>query len=197
MALLPSVLALAILLVTQASAFGDTGAQTKTNPAAGAAVVIAIICYSARKKPIGGWLLYYYISLYAGLAFSLLLLATTLQNYSPARWQSTELYALAIASTTLGQLILIMQPVVATILLKCREWKWLRLLRTILIGGVIWSAISVVLDSAFFSQGLAALDCLTFVWLVIWLAYFFQIRASETRFSFQGLGFSYANSAAS
>jgi hypothetical protein len=34
----------------------------------------------ARKQPIGGWLLYYCISLYAGLVFSLLLLATTLSG---------------------------------------------------------------------------------------------------------------------
>ena len=131
---------LATLLVFEASAFGDVGAQAKTNPGPPGVIVVAIICYLARKGPIGGWLLYYYISLYAGVAVSLLLLATTLQNYSPERWQSTELYALAIASTTLDQLILITQAVVATILLKWREWKWLKVLRAILIGSLIWSA---------------------------------------------------------
>jgi hypothetical protein len=167
---------LATLLVFEASAFGDVGAQTKTNPGPPAAIVVAIICYLARKEPIGGWLLYYYISLYAGVGLSLLLLAATLQNYSPARWQSTELYALAIASSALDQLILIIQAVVATILLKCREWKWLKLLRTILIGSLIWSAISIALDSAFFSGGNAVLDCFRLVWLAIWLAYFFSSK---------------------
>src|SRR5438874_50039 len=165
---------LATILVTQISVFGDAGAQTHTNPGPPAAVAIAIICYTARKQPIGGWLLYYYITLYVGLAVSLLLLAATLQNYSPARWQSTGLYALAIASTTLQQLILITQTVVATILLKRREWKWLKVLRAILIGGVIWSAISIGVDSAFFSEGYAALDCVILIQLVIWLAYFFR-----------------------
>src|SRR5206468_9932445 len=42
------------------------------------------------------------------------------------------------------------------------------------IGGVIWSAISIAVDAAFFSGGYAALDCLILVQLVIWLAYFFR-----------------------
>ena len=44
---------LATLLVFETSAFGDVGAQTKTNPGAPGAVVVAIICYLARKEPIG------------------------------------------------------------------------------------------------------------------------------------------------
>jgi hypothetical protein len=105
MMLLRSVLALANLLVTQASAFGDTGARNKTNSGAGAAVAIGIICYSSRKKPIGGWLLYYYnINLYVGLAISLLLLATTIQLAGTLEGHGTVNFRLA--GKALGQLIL-------------------------------------------------------------------------------------------
>ena len=153
--------------------FASAAAQTKTNPGPPAALVVAILCYALRKQPIGGWLLYYYISLYASLAVSLLLLATTLQNYSPARWQSTELYALAITTTALGQLPLLAQAVVATIFLKRREWEWLKLLRAILIAGVICIGLSIVLDSVFFRGDQTVLDWFALVWTVIWLAYFF------------------------
>ena len=78
--LIAVLLGLATLLVTQASLFGDAGAQTHTNTGPPAAVAVTIIWYMARQQPIGGWLLYYYISLYAGLVFSLLLLATTLSG---------------------------------------------------------------------------------------------------------------------
>ena len=88
----------AVLLVfTQASVLASTAAQTKTNPTP-LALVVGIICYLARKQPIGGWLLYYYISLYSVVAFSWVILAATFQNYSPERWQSAELYGFAIAS---------------------------------------------------------------------------------------------------
>jgi hypothetical protein len=103
----PRLIAALLLLITQAPVFASAAAQTKTNPGPPAALVVAILCYALRKQPIGGWLLYYCISLYAALAVSLLLFATTLQNYSPARWQSTELYALAITTTALGQLPLL------------------------------------------------------------------------------------------
>ena len=122
-------IAVLVLVLTQAPVLASTAAQTKSNPTPPLAVVVGIIRYLARKQPIGGWLLYYYISLYSGVALSLAILAGTIQNYSPERWQSTELYALAIASTALGQLTLIAQAVVATILLKRQEWKWVKLLR--------------------------------------------------------------------
>jgi S1-C subfamily serine protease len=169
----PRLIAALLLVITQASVFASAAAQTKTNPGPAAALVVAILCYAVRKQPIGGWLLYYYISLYTSLAVSLLLLATTLQNYSPARWQSTELYALAIATTALGQLPLLAQAVVATILLKGREWAWLKLLRAILIAGVICIGLSIVLDSVFFRGDQTVLDWFALVWTVIWLAYFF------------------------
>ncbi len=169
----PRFVSVFLLLLTQASVFASAAAQTKTNPGPPGAVVVGIICYLARKQPIGGWLLYYYISLYSGLALSFVLLAATIQNYSPERWQSTELYALAIESTALPQLALILQAVIATILLKRREWKWLKLLRAVLIGSVICTGITIVFDSVFFSPDQTVFDWFALIWLVIWLGYFF------------------------
>jgi Protein of unknown function (DUF2569) len=168
--------AVLLLVLAQASVFANTTAQTKTNPGPPVVVVVAIICFLARKQPIGGWLLYYYISLYSGLALSFVLLAATIQNYSPERWQNTEEYALAIESTALPQLALIAQAVVATILLKCREWKWLQLLRAILIGSVICTGITIVIGSVFFSPDQTVFDWFALIWLVIWLAYFFTSK---------------------
>jgi hypothetical protein len=172
----PRFVAVFLLLLTQASVFASTAAQTKTNPGPPGVVLIAIICFLARKQPIGGWLLYYYISLYSGLALSFALLGATIQNYSPERWQSTELYALAIVSTALPQLALIVQVVVATILLKRREWKWLKLLRAVLIGSVICIGITIVIGSVFFSPDQTIFDWIALIWLVIWLAYFFTSK---------------------
>jgi S1-C subfamily serine protease len=113
------------------------------------------------------------------------LLAATIQNYSPERWQSTELYALAIASIALAQLSLIVQAVVATILLKRREWKWVKLLRAVLIGGLICTGIIIVLDSVFFSGDQADFDWLALIWLAIWVAYFFRSERVKDVFLFK------------
>ena len=121
-------------------------------------------------------MLYYYISLYSGFALSFALLAATIQNLSPGRWQSSDLYALAIESTVLPQLALTLQVVVATILLKRRESKWLNLLRAILIGSVICTGLTIVIDSVYFSQDQTVFDWIALIWLVIWLAYFFTSR---------------------
>jgi S1-C subfamily serine protease len=169
----PRFVSVFLLLLTQASVFASAAAQTKTNPGPPGVIVVGIICYLARKQPIGGWLLYYYISLYSGLALSFVLLAATIQNYSPERWQSTELYALAIESTALPQLALILQAVIATILLKRREWKWLKLLRAVLIGSVICTGITIVFGFVFFSPDQTVFDWFALIWLVIWLGYFF------------------------
>lgn len=172
----PRLVAVFLLVLAQISLFASTTPQSTTHPGPPGAVIIAIICVLARKQPIGGWLLYYYISLYSGLALSFVVLAASIQNYSPERWQSTERYALAIETTALPLLALIVQAVVATILLKRRELKWLNLLRAVLIGSVICTGITIVFASVFFSPDQTVFDWIALVSLTIWLAYFYASK---------------------
>src|SRR6266446_656205 len=74
--------------------------QSHSNSAPPGALIIGLTCWLARKKPIGGWLLFFFIQLYLGLAFSILLLVTvSLKNYNPALWPSTDLYLLFLLSS--------------------------------------------------------------------------------------------------
>ncbi len=87
-------------------------------------------------------------------------------------------------STALPTLTLITQTVVATILLKYREWKWPKLLWAILIVSVICAGITIVLVSVFSSGDQAVFDWLALIWLAIWLAYFFaSTRVKRVFFS--------------
>jgi hypothetical protein len=161
---------LSILLALEASAFAETGAQSKSAPVAGGGWLVAAICYVARKKPIGGWLLYYYINLYGALAIGILFYIA-FEQYSPSRWPSPGLYSLSVACALLQKLILVAQAVVATILLKRREWRWVKILCAMLIVDLVGSAIRFAVYDIYFPDKLL-IACISLAWPVIWLPYF-------------------------
>jgi hypothetical protein len=96
--------------------------QSPSNSAPPGALIIGLTCWLARKKPIGGWLLFFFIQLYLGLAVAIVLLfAVSLRNYNPALWPSTNLYLLFLLSSLPPLLLLSTQAVIGTFLLTARD----------------------------------------------------------------------------
>jgi hypothetical protein len=157
-----------------AFAFAADEAQSKSSPTAGGAIIVGIVCYMARKRPIGGWLLYFYINLYLGLIVALaLFVLLSFGNHLKSAWSSSGLYFLSIAFTLISQLLFVVQAIIATILLKTREWKWIKVLRAILVVDLCWSSISCIIDIVYFPNSLA-LNFMSLIWPLIWLPYFFR-----------------------
>jgi hypothetical protein len=70
-------------------------ADVPRQPLAGAGLFIAFaIAYLSRRRAIGGWLLYFYIQLYLGLAASLIFVPQVFSNLNPSQWDNSFLYVM-------------------------------------------------------------------------------------------------------
>jgi hypothetical protein len=76
-------------------------------------------------------------------------------------------------TTLISDLLLIAQVVVATILLKSRDWKWVKKLRVVLIASLCWMAVVISIDAAYYPSDVP-LDIYSLIVLTIWLPYFFR-----------------------
>ena len=56
------------------------------------------ICNGRKRNPIGGWLLYFYWQLYAGLLMSAVFFASNIQSYIPENFESATTYWLFLLS---------------------------------------------------------------------------------------------------
>jgi hypothetical protein len=131
------------------------------------------ICNGRKRNQIGGWLLYFYWQLYAGLVMSALFFAGNIQSYIPENFASGSTFALFLASTLPGLLLLVVKCVVATLLLQARSWDMLKLLRWLMLADLSADVLAAAIDGAYFPDNVA----LTFLSLVsdlIWLIYLFR-----------------------
>jgi hypothetical protein len=135
------------------------------------------IAYVTRRRSIGGWLLYFYIQLYASLLVSLLFFPQVISNINPAGWDNAMRYVLFVLSTVPVLLAEGLEAFVATRLLLDRSEKNLLFLKKVLFSLVAVSAVSVAIDVAYFSDAPSIfLDALTLVFAVIWALYFWKAR---------------------
>lgn len=131
-----------------------------------------LICSRRKKQAVGGWLLYYYWQLYAGLLVSTLFFAMNLQSYIPENFNNLNQFALFLGSTVPTLVLFLMQCAVATLLLVTRTWDVLRLLRCVMAFELGASVIAAGIDSKFYPDNLG-IDVLTIVPTALWVAYFF------------------------
>jgi len=149
----------------------DSSSSTYT-PSFPGGIVAWIVCYSRRKQAIGGFLMFYYWSLYAGILVTLLLFATNLQSYVPESFEDERLYHLFLVSVVPLLIVYSMQVVVASLMLRVRTGDMLRLLRGLLLAELACSLIGVTIDMMHFKDNVP-LDAYTIVCSSIWVAYFF------------------------
>jgi hypothetical protein len=152
----------------------DSSSSTYT-PSFPGGIVAWIVCYSRRKQEIGGFLMFYYWSLYAGILVTLLLFATNLQSYVPESFEDERLYHLFLVSVVPLLIVYSMQVVVASLMLRVRTGDMLRLLRGLLLAELACSLIGVTIDMMHFKDNVP-LDAYTIVCSSIWVAYFFTSK---------------------
>jgi hypothetical protein len=131
------------------------------------------ICNGRKRNQIGGWLLYFYWQLYAGLVMSAVFFAGNIQSYIPENFASGSTFALFLASTLPGLLLLVVKCVVATLLLQARTWDMLKLLRWLMLADLSADVLATAIDGAYFPDNVA-LTFLSLVSDVIWLIYLFR-----------------------
>jgi len=152
-------------------------------PGAGlGALIMWYICNKRKRDPIGGWLLYFYIQLYLGAIFSIVIFGVSLENYVPSLWEDKTLYLLFLMTTLPVQIILMAQVAVASILLKRREWRYVGILKLILVVDILVTLFAAGIDVFYFPENLA-FDFLSLIWPAVWLPYF--LRSTRVRHVFQ------------
>lgn len=131
------------------------------------------ICNGRKKNPIGGWLLYFYWQLYAGLLMSSVFFVINIQSYVPENFESTSTCSLFLLSAVPSLLLLVVKCAVATLLLQARTWDMLKLLRWIMIADLAADIIATGIDGAYFPDNMA-ITLLALVSDLIWLGYLFR-----------------------
>jgi Protein of unknown function (DUF2569) len=146
-----------------------------TAPFGGApgALLMWWICSRRKDQPIGGWLLYFYIQLYASAVVSFLLIFPSLKNYNPAMWGDKTLYWLWLISVFPPQFLLLVQVVLGSIMLKQREWKWVQYLMLSLAMDLAFAVLSACIDNWHFPDNVF-FNFFTIAYAVVWLLYFWN-----------------------
>jgi hypothetical protein len=137
-----------------------------------------IICYRARRNPIGGWLLFFYWQLYGSLFLTTVFFVTSIQSYVPENFDSTEKFALFFVSVVPELILYLAQIAVATISLSVRTWDVLKLLRLLTAAHVLAGVLGLVIAAMYFpdSEAIGITLVLDVIPQTLWLIYFFSSR---------------------
>ena len=157
---------LALLLVTSSS-------NSNYAPGFPGGIVAWIVCYRSRRSPIGGWLMFYYWGLYAGILLTAITFVAAFQSYVPESFADSNLYHLFLLSALPILLIFAAQVVVSTMLLTVRSWELLKLLRWLLIAQLVACIMAVVIDTQKFPDALF-FDVYDAVGPAVWSLYFLR-----------------------
>lgn len=130
------------------------------------------LCNSQKHKSIGGWLLYFYIQIYVGVALVFaVFLVSSLPLLEGSRWTDQTAFALFTLKSILPIVMITAQAIIATVLLKKREWMMVNLLRGVFVADLLSAMFCVAIDAIYWPsmlvRGTAAL-----LWPIIWLGYF-------------------------
>jgi uncharacterized integral membrane protein len=178
-------IALALLLLTSLVVFAQTeSSKTTSPPTAGAGILIAWwICYSARRREIGEWLLYYYLQLFGGFLFVLILFLASLRNFDPNLWEDKALYSLFLISAVPLDLTHTIEAVVGSLLLirRYRDGNKLKLLKNILAVSIILAAVSFAIDLGNWPDS-AVFDALGMMSALAWFLYFYRSKRAKMVF---------------
>jgi Protein of unknown function (DUF2569) len=139
-------------------------------------IIVIILCVARRKKEIGGWLLYYYVQLYSGAIFSIILLMFSSQNYLPATWGgATGLYLLFLLSTIPNIMILFIELIYAERLRKSRNFTRIRPVRIVLWFHLGFAVLGLLIDLMAFRDNIP-LAVIGLIFPTIWLPYFYYSK---------------------
>ena len=160
-----------------ALAQSDTSTAPKGGAGVAGTVIMYLICNSSKRRAIGGWLLYYYIQLYAGALISLAFVLEGLKNFNPDLWSDKSLYSLYLLSTVPAYLATLTEVIVGSMLLRIRlrNTRTLDWLRAVLLISFIFAAISLVIDFLHWPDSVT-LDLVPLFTSILWFLYFTKSR---------------------
>ncbi len=163
----------AVLLAGYGTCFAaDSSAPNPTSSAA-PVFIIWLVCFLRRKKPIGGWLLFYFISIWLSLIVSFALSSKTISYLAlPHSLADCPLF-LSNLGAILSFALLTVEFVLSIILMTpaWRAWKYVLLLRKVLVTSCVVFLVSFALDLTF-SGYTFVLDLWALTLSVTWWFYF-------------------------
>lgn len=160
-----------------ALAQSDTSTAPKGGAGVAGTVIMYLICNSNKRRAIGGWLLYYYIQLYAGVLISLAFVLEGLKNFNPDLWSDKSLYSLYLLSTVPAYIATLTEVIVGSMLLRIRlrNTSTLDWLRAVLLISFMFAAISLIIDFLHWPDSVT-LDLFPLFASILWFLYFTKSR---------------------
>lgn len=164
---------LAFLYPCLAFAQSDSSTVSKTSAGAGGALVTYLICNSQKRRPIGGWLLYFYIQLYGGALISLVILSGVRKNFDPTIWEDKALFTLYLISTIPSYIAMLAEVLVGSMLLakRFKNPQTVNSLRIVLAASFVFGLLGLLIDSAHWPKNVA-MDLLPAAMSLLWFFYF-------------------------
>jgi len=157
----------------------------KTAPGAGiVGILIAYwICNSRKRRPIGGWLLYYYMQLFGGALISFSWLFGMLENFNSELWDNPALYTLYLISTIPAYIVTLGEVTVGSMLLshRFRNPQTVNWLRIVFVVSFVFGLIALLIDSAHWPESIA-FDLLPVVGSILWFLYFTRSKRVQLVF---------------
>jgi len=136
-----------------------------------------IICYRTKKKEIGGWLLYYYIQLYSGIGFLVLITLQTYDNYLPHSWHDNSLYALYLLTKIPIDILYLMEAIIASFILnsRLRSKRIVNYLLGIFVFQFVFISIELIVNLVQWDNA-TIFNYTSLLLPVIWFLYFFKSK---------------------
>lgn len=155
-------------------AYASSNSTGRPSAAYGGLLIAILIVYFTRKRAIGGWLLYYYISLYFGSLIETVFTFWMVDNFNPNLWEDETLYLFFLLSTIPSYIFSLLQLIFATKLLfkSKRNTKNVNQLRYILLFSAMVGIINLIIDKYCFPDAMVQ-DSLALIFAAIWTLYFF------------------------
>jgi len=137
---------------------------------AGIFVTLGIV-YLSRRRPIGGWVLYFYLQLYLSVLLSLIFLPDVAKNLSPVGWDTPQRYFMFIGSTVPLTVAEWFEVFAASRLLYEKNAANLLTLRIAIGIVLVCAALAAGIDIEYFNSTPVS-DIMTLIVAFIWSLYF-------------------------
>ena len=136
-------------------------------------IVLAIVSVLRRKEAIGGWLLFFFGQVYAGLFFAVLASVPIVAKAFAEQYLPQQSASHALATVVLLRLIgHIILAVASTFLLQERNPIWVERLRFALGALLLLNGLTLFVDRVYFPSAFVT-NLLRWFGLVVWLIYLF------------------------
>jgi hypothetical protein len=135
--------------------------------------VVLIICFFTRKYPIGGWLMFYFISMTLSILIWTAITIPSLPFLNVSQWTDRGRYLIFLFTALPNDLFFLAQFTVSMMLIsrRFRDGRYVDILRIILLSQVVFTLITFPVHMIYIRES-AYLDLLGMVAPSVWLLYF-------------------------